>query len=64
MRSFYEAWFGIEQNSPIGIGELQSDLSVVTVKLQQNTEMYEFYRNVGKDLVAMRYLLPVFSFSK
>lgn len=64
MRSFYESWFGIEQNSPIRIGELQSDLSVVTVKLQQNTEMYEFYRNVGKDLVAMRYLLPVFSICK
>lgn len=64
MRFFYEAWFSIEQNSPIQIGELQSDSSIVIAKLQQNTEMYEFYRNVGKDLVAMRYLLPVFSICK
>ncbi len=48
MRSFYETWIGIEHNSPIGIGELQSDLLVVTAKLQQDTEMCESYRNVAR----------------
>lgn len=38
MRSFYEAWFSIEQNSPIQIGELQSDSSIAITKLQQHAE--------------------------